>query len=223
MCAAVLMAIGQWASAEPPTRGQDAAPVPQPFEAGRYAALIEKSPFAVSTAAPEPAAPTESFASNWKVNGLSKSRSADGTVIHTVFIQSRDLTTRFTLSGELPNADGISIASVEEAAIPTRSVVILRKGSETARVEFDQATVSASLAAPAGGPGVPPGAAGARLPGASVPPGVTSKPGAIRPSSIPRPNNPSAIPRPGASPGANPGTSSPSNSSRRVRAVEEPK
>lgn len=212
-----------FASAAPSVGAEEPSAIPKPIPADRYAALIEKSPFAVSTAAPEPAAPTESFAANWKVSGLSKSRAVDGTTIYTVFIQSRDLTTRFVLSGDLPNGDGVAIASVEEGQKPTQAVVTLRKGSETAKVEFDQATVSASVAAPAGGPGVPPNAAQARPPGASAPTGSTSKVPAVRPSAIPRPStNPSAIPRPSGVPGAAP-NQVPGGSSRRVRTVEEPK
>jgi hypothetical protein len=202
----------------------EAAPVPQTMPLDRYAALMEKSPFAVSTAVPEPAAPAESFASNWIVTGLSKSRGADGTPVYTAFIRSRDLSTRKVLSSDRPDEDGVTLVSVEEAAIATKAVVFVKKGSETAKVEFDQATVSASLATSSpGAPGAPPNAS-VRPSGApqspSVPSSSSAKPAANR-SAIPRPGS-SSIPRPSASTPGQPGAAPASTTPRRVRTVEEP-
>lgn len=202
----------------------EAAPVPQNMPPDRYAALMEKSPFAVSTAAPEPAAPAESFASNWIVTGLSKSRGADGTPVYTAFIRSRDLSTRKVLSSDRPDEDGVTLVSVEEAAIATKAVVLVKKGAETAKVEFDQATVSASLATSSpGAPGAPPNASGRPVgapPSPSAPSSSSVKPTANR-SAIPRPGS-SAIPRPGASSPGQPGSVPTSTTPRRVRTVEEP-
>ncbi len=167
------------------------ADLPKPFPVSRYSALLEKSPFAVATAAPEAAPPAENFSTNFVITGLAKKRGADGKEVHTVFVRSRDLSTRLVLTGDKPSDEGISVVSVEEAAIAAKSVVVLKKGAETGRVEFDQAALAAS-----GGGGQPPSAA--PQPGKpGVPGGKAPTTSAARPA-IPRPGM-SGVPRPGAS------------------------
>jgi hypothetical protein len=179
--------------AQTPNSGAGAG-LPKAFPTARYSALLEKSPFAVATAAPEAAPPAENFSTNFVVTGIAKNRGTDGKEVYTVFVRSRDLATRLVLTGDKPSDEGISVASVEEAAVAAKSVVILKKGSETGRVEFDQA----ALAASGGGGGQPP--SGAPQPGRPAVPGgkpPTSSAAAVRPA-IPRPGM-SSVPRPGAS------------------------
>ncbi len=200
-------------------------PVPRAFPASRYNSLLEKSPFAVSSAAPEPVAPVENFATNWVVTGISKQRGKDGDESYTVFVRSRDLATRLVISGARPTDDGVSLVSVEEAPVAAKSVVVLRKGSETGRVEFDQAAVAASAAPnPTGQPGAKPGVPAVRNSAGRTP--------------IPRPGMANGVPRPGASLGngapanganAATGAGGPTGGApgaqearRRVRPIQEP-
>ncbi len=167
------------------------ADLPKAFPPSRYSALLEKSPFAVATAAPEAAPPAENFSTNFVITGLAKNRGADGKEVHTVFVRSRDLSTRLVLTGDKPSDEGISVVSVEEAAVAARSVVILKKGSETGKVEFDQAALAASS-----GGGQPPPAA--PQPGKSGVPGSKAPTSSAARPAIPRPGM-SGVPRPGAS------------------------
>ncbi len=194
--------------------------LPKPFPVARYAALLEKSPFAVATAAPEAAPPAENFATNFVITGLAKNRGADGKEVHTVFVRSRDLSTRLVLTGDKPSDEGISVVSVEEAAVAAKSVVILKKGSETGRVEFDHA----ALAASGGGGGQPPpsgpqpGKPG--VPGSKAPTSSAARPAIPRPgmSGVPRPGASLTPPAPaGAAPGAAPGGQ---ELRRRVRPIQ---
>jgi hypothetical protein len=186
-------------AAELPSKAPQAAPdpastadIPKSFPSSRYAALLEKSPFAVATAAPEPPPTTENFSTNFVVTGIAKNRGVDGKEVYTVFVRSRDLATRLVLTGDKPSDEGISVVSVEEAAVAAKSVVILKKGSETGRVEFDHA----ALAASGGGGGPPP--SGVPQPGKpGIPAGRAPTTSATRPS-IPRPGM-TSVPRPGAS------------------------
>lgn len=187
-----------------PLVAEDAPPIPAAFPSSRYAPLLEKSPFAVATAPPEVVAPAENFATNWIVTGLSKSKTPEGAVSYTVFVRSRDLTTRLVLSGNTPSPEGVSIVSVDEAPVAAKSIVTLKKGEEIGKVGFDMATVSAAASVPQ--PAVP---------------NASGKPG----QQPPRPPA-SKIPRPTMSSQARssaPSAPSPSGtqSRGRVRAVEE--
>jgi len=204
---------------EPPSNPPAQEIVPKPFPQGRYTNLFEKSPFAVASAPPEVVAPVENFATNWVLTGMSKQKTKDGTEAFTVFIRSRDASTRLVISADRP-AEDISLVSVEEAPVPAKSVAILKKGSETGRVEFDQASVSASAAPPQQ-------AVAGKPPGAS--PGAPAVRNSAKTGGIPRPGLQGSVPRPGASqipaalppgqPGVPPGTQEPR---KRVRPIQEP-
>ena len=118
--------------AKAPTVKAAGVDLPKPFPVSRYSALLEKSPFAVATAAPEAAPPTENFSTNFVITGLAKNRGADGKEVHPVFVRSRDLSTRLVLTGDKPSDDGISVVSVEEAAVAAKSVVVLKRGRRRA-------------------------------------------------------------------------------------------
>jgi hypothetical protein len=175
--------------------------VPSAFPAQRYNALMEKSPFALATAAPEPTAPAENFATNWVLTGISKTKGKGGAEDYTVFVRSRDLSIRHVITKDKPTDDGVALVSVEEAPVPTKASVTLRKGAETGRVEFDQAAVAASASVP-----VPP-PAGQPQPGAP----------------IPRPGMQGSVPRPGASQaGQVPQNVPVVEPRRRVQPIQEP-
>jgi hypothetical protein len=202
------------------------ADLPKSHPLTRYAALLEKSPFAVATAAPEAPPPAENFSTNFVVTGLSKNRGADGKEVHTVFVRSRDLSTRLVLTGDKPSDEGISVVSVEEAPVAAKSVVVLKKGQETGRVEFDHAALASTA-----GAGPPPSGAPAPAGKSAVPGGKAGTSPAARPA-IPRPGM-SGVPRPGASlnppapsatapqaSGATPGTAAGQELRRRVRPIQ---
>jgi len=191
--------------------------IPKAFPAERYSGLVSKSPFAIASAPPEPAAPVENFATNFVVTGISKQKNKDGQETYNVFVRSRDMATRLVLVGDRPSDEGISVVSVEEAAVAAKSVVVLRKGSETGRVEFDQAAVAAS-ASPAS-----PTQPGARPPTSAVrtPPKATTipRPG-MATGTVPRPGASQAVvPTPAAPPNGQPTSQEPR---RRVRPIAEP-
>ena len=204
---------------KPATSSPTPGVVPVPFPAQRYGALLEKSPFAIASAPPEQAAPAENFATNWVLAGISKQKGKDGAEHYTLFVRSRDLSTRLVIFGDRPTDDGVSLVSVDENPVAAKSTAILRKGSETGRVEFDQAAVAASGAAPQqmqpGKPGQPQGVPAVRNSAKSVP--------------IPRPGMQGTVPRPGASavpPQAVPppggGAPNAADPRRRVRPIQEP-
>lgn len=210
--------VADTAQAKPAASDSGASPaVPRAFPAERYTGLVSKSPFAIASAPPEPVAPVENFATNFVVTGISKQKNKDGQETFNVFVRSRDMATRLVLVGDRPSDEGISVVSVEEAAVAAKSVVVLRKGAETGRVEFDQAAVAAS-ASPASPsqPGAKPPASAIRTPSKTA--------------TIPRPGMPTgAVPRPGASQAVVPAPAAPPNGlptnqepRRRVRPIPEP-
>jgi hypothetical protein len=114
-------------------RGGD-NPVPAPMPKERYGELGAHSPFAPATASP--AVQTQaSFAANWFVSGMARVNDED-----FVSIKARDLSTQFSLFGrEVNPQNGVALASVNWSDVVGRSTVILRKGTETARLEFNEA------------------------------------------------------------------------------------
>ncbi len=110
-------------------------PVPTSMPAERYAEMESRSPFALASAA-APAPPVgESFAANWYVSGMARLNGED-----FVSIKSRDQAVQFSLHGRSEDVQtGVGLAAVEWAEDAGRSTVILRKGNETARLEFNRA------------------------------------------------------------------------------------
>jgi len=127
-------------------------PVPKAFSSKRYDSVRDHSPFAVATAETPPPAPQASFAANLFVSGLGRWGDDD-----FVTIKSRDAGTEFSLFGhETDPSTGISVASVNWTDVVGKSTVILKKGTETAKLEFNEAEVHAAPAATAQGkPGSP--------------------------------------------------------------------
>jgi hypothetical protein len=108
---------------------------PAQLPASRYAAMSGKSPFALATP-PEPtSAASGTFASNWFVSGIG--RYGDNAF---VTIKSRDLSVQFTLFGPEAHPEyHVSLASVNWSDTIGQSTVVLQKGTETAKLEFNQA------------------------------------------------------------------------------------
>jgi hypothetical protein len=188
--------------------------IPEKMPSFRYEALLAKSPFALATAAPEPVASVENFATNLVLNGLSKSRGKGGQEFYTVFVRSRDLSQRFVLVGDKPSDEGISLVSVEDSGPTAETVVVLKKGTEVGRVKFDQAAMAAAPQQ-----NRPPNASG---PVRSATPPVAPK------APIPRPGmstqsraTTSPTPSP-APPASTPPVSSMQDPKRRVRPIGSP-
>ena len=178
------------------TDGSDAAvkEIPEKMPAFRYEALLAKSPFALATAAPEPVASVENFATNLVLNGLSKNRGKSGQEFYTVFVRSRDLSQRFILVGDKPSEDGITLVSVEDSGPTAETVVVLKKGAEIGRVKFDQAAMAAAPQQnrPPNAPGAVKSATPPAAPKAPIPrPGMSTQSRAIV-SPTPAPVQPSS-------------------------------
>ena len=122
------------------------------FSKDRYESLRARSPFALATAVATPA-PQASFAANWYVTSIGRVEDK-----YYVTIKGRDLSTQFSIFGD-ESVDGVSVASVNWSDTIGKTTVILRKGTETARLEFNEAQLkSAPVAAAAGASPVPGGA-----------------------------------------------------------------
>ena len=118
---------------------------PAALPADRYAAMREKSPFALATAS-VPIASTGSFAANWYLGAIGRLGDTD-----FVTIKSRDLSVQFTLFGHEPNPEHrVSISSVNWSDTVGESSVILQKGTETAKLEFNQSLLRAPAPAACG-------------------------------------------------------------------------
>jgi hypothetical protein len=157
--------------------------IPSVHEKARYEALRAHSPFSLATEAPPAPAPQASFAANWFVSGIGRIGDAD-----YVTIKSRDQSQEFSLYGREINVNSVALVSVTWSDNVGKSTVILRKGTETARLEFNEAELRA----------VPPPPAGAAAPVAANVPHSTGIPVAALGSNGVPPN--SAIPRPAIAP-----------------------
>lgn len=114
--------------------------VPDAFPAERYAKMREKSPFALATPAAAPAAPkADSFTKNLFLGGHVILGTENGVDVPWVSIKTTDGRENFTLRGNEPNEEGISIASLERSPIAGKSKVILKKGNEFGEVKEDEA------------------------------------------------------------------------------------
>ncbi len=169
-CAALLLTNSGWSGENP---------IPTPLPAERYAAMASQSPFALATVTAAPAAPQASFAANWYVSGIARIGDTD-----FVSIKSRDAALQFSLFGQEPNQEhGVSVSSVNWSETIGKSTVILQKGTEMAKLEFNEAELrgAPSVAAVPLNPTAaqnaqrkpPGGTPPAPLPGMAPPPVVT--------------------------------------------------
>ena len=160
--------------------------IPERRTAERYGKMSEDSPFALATAAVPVAEPVKGWASGLYLSGIGKNYVGGKEQIF-VGIKSRTEQTAFSLFGNDPGYDGISIGGIEWSDQLGKSKVTLKKGTEFATVTFDPQII-ATPAAPVAQP---------RNPGA---PGMKPQPGGIPANNIPRPPAGSAVPRPSAAP-----------------------
>ena len=190
LLAASLCAAVATAPAAGPTIPQ--RPPPETFQK-----LTEDWPFALATPAAPVAAPVAPWSSNYYVSGIGKSYLSGAEEIF-VAIKKKDGTGAFSLFGNQPNKEeDIAIGGIEWSATVGKSKVTLKKGTEFATIEFDQAvTQPAAQQVPGqlrpGMPNLPPGVKQPmiRPPGAAVP----------RPTNIPQPMpHGNTVPLPGPS------------------------
>jgi hypothetical protein len=115
------------------------AGTPEALPKSRYETLRVKSPFAVATAPGASPAPQASFAADWFISGIGRIGDAD-----FVTIKSRDLSTQFSLiAHEADENTQVSVKSVHWSDVVGKSTVVLRKGNETAQLEFNEAEMRA--------------------------------------------------------------------------------
>jgi len=179
------------ALAAAPLRAEDPEPIPRAWPSVRYEQMMRQSPFALAT----PVEPTPdsqaSFAANWFVSGIGRLDGED-----FVTIKSRDLSTQFSLYGHDENLENkVTLASIEWSEKIGKSTVIIKRGAETAKLEFNEADVNGpaqvttAKGPPAGGArtGTPMAKAGAK-PGATP---FQALPGLPL---LPQPRSPGATP-----------------------------
>jgi hypothetical protein len=175
--------------------------LPERQSAERYEKMTEDWPFSVATPTAAPEKPVESWASNFYVGGILKT-SENGKEDFLVSISSKDKQTSFSLFGNEPGHDGISVAGIEWNDNVGKGKVTLKKNNEFGTIGFDEMAIKAPIAAPpapqrpAGAPPVPgaPNANGAR--GMLRPPTLNANPPTPvvpRPTTVP-PQVPQAVP-----------------------------
>lgn len=185
--------------------------IPSSYPAERYASMRQKSPFALATPVVAPVPKQASFTQDLVIDGFS-TMVVDGEDLPWVSIKDRDKREQFTLWGNEPNAEGISIASVEQSPSMEKTTVMLKKGDEFGSVKYDPAALAAPPPMAQGHPGQPNAL--------NRPPGFPGQ--QIRPGNqiqIPRPNvapQTNVAPAPGAQA---PGAAAPANTARRVRVI----
>jgi hypothetical protein len=120
-----------------PLRAEDESPIPHAWPASRYEAMKHQSPFALATPIEPAEEPKASFASNWFVSGIGRLDGED-----FVTIKARDLSTQFSLYGHDANSEyGVTLASIEWSDKIGKSTVVIKKGIETAKLEFNEAEI----------------------------------------------------------------------------------
>ncbi len=196
--------------------------IPQRPQPDAFQKLTEDWPFALATPAAPVAEVTKGWASNFYVGGIGKNYESGREEVF-VAVKSKDGQASFSLYGNQPNAEDISIGGIEWSESIGKSRVTLKKGSEFATIEFDQVALQTPMQPqqPAGirpqglqnMPGGkqpmirPPGALG--VPGATVPRPANLPQAVIQPANsvpMPGPSNTNAAPMPGnmnAAPNAN--------------------
>jgi hypothetical protein len=199
--------------------------VPTAFTAERYTKMIEQSPFALATPVVPVAAPQASFAANWYLTGVGRDEQGNDFIA----ITNQDRSVSFSLSGrEVHPETGVSLASVSWDDGYKKTTAIIKKGTETAKLEFSQ---NDAVAAAPQMPGPRPGGPGAPIPQTPVvvrPAGGGLTPGATQPRiNLPRPSGaPVSAPvtAPVVQPGQLPGTSPQpvGENRRRVRNIAAP-
>ena len=113
----------------------DDLPKRQNFE--RYAAMLNKSPFAVATAVVVPAA-TPNFAKDLYVANAARTPGEDLVTV----MSSSDKGTKEYLSTKGPNEHGYSVANIEWSDKPGATKVTISKDGQFATLTFNQALMA---------------------------------------------------------------------------------
>ncbi len=202
-------------------------PLPAAFSSERYEKLIDKSPFALATPTVAPPVAQAGFSANWYLTGVGRDEKGEDFVT----IGSKDQSVHFSLTGRETNIEtGVSIASVNWSDGYKKTTVILKKGTETGKVEFSQDDTVVVPVQPAvvkqGGPGAQLTPVTVRPGGGGPPPtpGMQPRISLPRPTSTPvtmQPQQP--VVQPVAQPGQAPGAPPPAGENRRrVRNIAAP-
>lgn len=190
------------------------SPLPAAYSAERYEKMIDKSPFALATPVVAPPAPQAGFAANWFLTGVGRDEKGEDFV--TIF--SRDQSVHFSLSGRDAHIEtGVSLASVNWSEGYRKTTAIIKKGTETAKLEFSQEETVMVMPQPGMKPGgltLPPVTVRPVGGGQPLPP-VTQQPRIP----LPRPAGVSAVTQPVVTPA---GGQPEGENRRRVRNIAAP-
>jgi hypothetical protein len=211
--------------------------VPTAFPADRYAAITEKSPFALETPkAPPPPPPQASFAANWFLTAVARNEQGQDFVT----VKAQDGSVHFSLTSGETSEGGVSLASVDWSDQFRKSTATIKKGTETAKLIFSQEEAApVSVPNPAGGrrtgaQGVPPppvivnpASSTSRTVGGGPIPPQGSGTGQSRATGFPRPGVVPQLPpvvsgQVPATNGSTPPAGDPSGSRRRIRSIAAP-
>ncbi len=185
----------------------EAAEIPASLPIARYEKMLRKSPFALATPSEPAEAPTPPFAANLYVSGIAKIGEGD-----LVTVRTRDQSQSFSISASDSGPDGITLVNVQWVEQVGRSKVTLRKGTETAVIEFDQSVIQKPAAPiPMPGHSSHSGHNGPRA--IALPPGAATTV-APAPSNFPQVSGPVETQQPG---GRGPGDSH--GGQRRIRII----
>lgn len=173
-------------------------PIPAPYPPERYEPIWKKSPFTLSSAAPEA---TGTFADNIALVGIFKSEGEVYAAILDKTTQKRELVS------SKANDKGIRVLQTESSNERDKVSVILEKNGEKATLRYDMTFLQASAAkAPANQPAVtapntppvpggpPPATRPPRRRLISSNPNGQASPGSPQPIPIPAPKNNQPVP-----------------------------
>jgi hypothetical protein len=201
------------------------SPVPERLPETRYAKLRAESPFAVATAEAPKEPEKIPWAQNLYIGSVAKLKRTGEEKDWVVIKDRTQPGSLIQLFGNEVNAEGYQLVKLEWADDPRKTKAQVKKGTEFATIEMDQAAFTSSAPPPQPAPApaqrVAPGAMPAPAPGGVVrPPGTINRPGTppgMRPPvSIPRPTN---LPPTIAQPPAGQGAAAPSNTRSRIRVI----
>ncbi len=117
-------------------------PVPKRPEFERYSAMAKKSPFAVATAVAKPTPPLSDFGKDLYV--ANAAHSPDGDIVTVASSSDRNLKLYLTTAEPV---DGYSISNIEWSEKVGETKVTITKDGEFATIGFNQALLSAGVAA----------------------------------------------------------------------------
>jgi hypothetical protein len=156
--------------------------LPHRFNFDRYAAMLNKSPFAVATAVAVPAQ-TPSFMRDLYVANAARIPGEDLVTV----MSSSDKAVKEFLSTKGPNDHGYSIANIEWSDRPGATKVTISKDGQFATLSFNQVLIATSPQPPGAVPQAPPVGAFPAVP-TPVPNYAAPKPGGVPGYPMPSPH-----------------------------------